>query len=248
MALIKCPECKNNVSDKAESCPKCGYELNKKSKNKSNSTNDKMNPKFRGKVDYKYIILGLLIIVVGFYMLNQNNDKNDTHTNDKPTTEDRQGGNTNPGTYSGYVVYNDNNLKMSYEIPSNYKTYAENSSITYVGQSIDEAGALIPYMVLGCDNNYANPVQFLNAFTDELRKVYSDVIITIDLVSDNIGIYYVYGIQYKYTTKGHTVIDNRYATMVGNKVFMVGTREENTNTEEMNNNVRVVFNTLKGVN
>lgn len=181
-------------------------------------------------------------------MLNQNNEKNDTPTNDKPTTEDRQGGNTDKGTYSGYVVYNDNNLKMSYEIPSNYKTYAENGSITYVGQSIDESGALIPYMVLGWDNNYANPVQFLNAFTDELRKVYNDVTITIDLVSDNIGSYYVYGIQYKYTTKGHTVIDNRYATMIGNKVFMVGTREENTNTEEMNNNVRVVFNTLKGVN
>ena len=25
MALIKCPECSNDVSDKAEKCPKCGY-------------------------------------------------------------------------------------------------------------------------------------------------------------------------------------------------------------------------------
>ena len=27
MALIKCPECGNQVSDRAESCPKCAYPL-----------------------------------------------------------------------------------------------------------------------------------------------------------------------------------------------------------------------------
>lgn len=27
MALIKCPECNNDVSDKAKGCPHCGYEL-----------------------------------------------------------------------------------------------------------------------------------------------------------------------------------------------------------------------------
>lgn len=27
MALITCPECGNNVSDKAKACPKCGYQV-----------------------------------------------------------------------------------------------------------------------------------------------------------------------------------------------------------------------------
>ena len=27
MALIKCPSCKNDVSDMAKTCPSCGYEL-----------------------------------------------------------------------------------------------------------------------------------------------------------------------------------------------------------------------------
>ena len=27
MALTKCPECKNEVSDKAEVCPKCGIQI-----------------------------------------------------------------------------------------------------------------------------------------------------------------------------------------------------------------------------
>ncbi len=29
MSLIMCPECGNEVSDKAASCPKCGYLINK---------------------------------------------------------------------------------------------------------------------------------------------------------------------------------------------------------------------------
>lgn len=29
MALVKCPECNTEVSDKAMNCPKCGYPINK---------------------------------------------------------------------------------------------------------------------------------------------------------------------------------------------------------------------------
>jgi hypothetical protein len=29
MALIKCPECGNNISDQAKNCPYCGREMNK---------------------------------------------------------------------------------------------------------------------------------------------------------------------------------------------------------------------------
>ena len=28
MALINCPECENEVSDKAEKCPRCAYPIN----------------------------------------------------------------------------------------------------------------------------------------------------------------------------------------------------------------------------
>jgi predicted RNA-binding Zn-ribbon protein involved in translation (DUF1610 family) len=30
MALIKCPECRHEVSDTAETCPHCGYRLKEK--------------------------------------------------------------------------------------------------------------------------------------------------------------------------------------------------------------------------
>ena len=116
----------------------------------------------------------------------------------------------------------------------------------YVGKNIDDQGALIPYILLCWDEGYNNPTQYLNAFTNELRKNYSDVTITIDMLSGNVGSYLVYGIQYMYTSSGHIVVDNRYVTVINNKIFMIGTREENTNSKEINDIVNVMFNTLKG--
>ena len=245
MALIKCPECKNSISDKAEKCPKCGYELS------GNNNSSELSEKIKGKIDYKYVLIGLLIIVVGFYMLNQRNNTNTGSggTGDNPTTNPSNPTTpveTTPGTNSGYVVYNDTNLGVSYEIPSGYKTFTGSDGLTYVGKNIDDQGALIPYILLCWDEGYNNPTQYLNAFTNELRKNYSDVTITIDMLSGNVGSYLVYGIQYMYTSSGHIVVDNRYVTVINNKIFMIGTREENTNSKEINDIVNVMFNTLKG--
>lgn len=255
MALIKCPECNSDISDQAEKCPKCGYEL------KTPNEPEKKEKKFKGKVDYKYIILGLLIVVVGFYMLNNRQSSSDTGSNTQsptesttPTPSSQQqpssgtAPSTTPGTNQGYVIYNDTNLGVQYEIPSSYGTFTDNNGLTYVGASIDSDGALIPYIVLGWDSNYNNPVQFLNAFTDELRKAYGDVAITIDLVQGTLGQYSVYGIQYTYTSNGHVVVDNRYATVINNKIFMIGSKEENVNQQYINDIIRVMFNTLKGGN
>lgn len=255
MALIKCPECNSDISDQAEKCPKCGYEL------KTPKEPDKKEKKFKGKVDYKYIILGLLIVVVGFYMLNNSQSSSDTGSGTQsptgsttPTPSSQQqpssgtAPSTTPGTNQGYVIYNDTNLGVQYEIPSSYGTFTDNNGLTYVGASIDSDGALIPYIVLGWDSNYNNPVQFLNAFTDELRKAYGDVAITIDLVQGTLGQYSVYGIQYTYNSSGHLVVDNRYATVINNKIFMIGSKEENVNQQYINDIIRVMFNTLKGGN
>ena len=34
MALIKCPECRKEISDKARACPNCGYPVNEEKKEK----------------------------------------------------------------------------------------------------------------------------------------------------------------------------------------------------------------------
>ena len=242
MALIKCPECKNNISDQADVCPKCGYEIN--------GNNSKSNNKSKNKFDYKYLLIGLLIVVVGFYMLN--NRSNNTNTgNDNPTTNPSSNpstGTTTPATNNGFLAYNDTNLGVSYEIPSTYKTYVDSNKLSYVGSNIDNEGPLIPYVVMGWDSTYKKAPDFLNAFTNELKKVYGNVEITVDMLSNTIGNYYVYGIQYQYNSSGHIVIDNRYAIELDNKIFMIGSKEENVNTDTINNVVRVIIETLKGGN
>jgi len=45
MALIKCAECGDTVSDKATSCRKCGYELNNKVERKCEDCDTPLNPK-----------------------------------------------------------------------------------------------------------------------------------------------------------------------------------------------------------
>ena len=50
MALIKCPECGEMVSDTAKSCPSCGYKI-KKSR-------------------VKTILFYILMIACGFFLLN----------------------------------------------------------------------------------------------------------------------------------------------------------------------------------
>ena len=219
MTLIKCPECGHKISDQCESCPKCGYELNKKEESIKKITNTTKNNN-----NLKYlIVIGAIIVGVLLYTGN----KKDTNQN---TTQ-----NTNtPQNNNGILSYTSKNLNLSFTYPSSYKV-AEQDGAIYVGQNIDNKGALIPYIIIAKYNNYNNPVQFLNKFTDALREEYGNVQITIDLVSGNIGGKSVYGIAYNYYSSNHLVVDNRYAFVINNKVYMVGTKEENQNSEAINN-------------
>lgn len=69
---------------------------------------------------------------------------------------------TTPSTNTGYSVYTDAYLGISFEIPSNYKVTTDKEGYIYVGQNIDSKGALIPYIIIGRYDNFNNGVQFLN--------------------------------------------------------------------------------------
>ena len=64
------------------------------------------------------------------------------------------------------------------------------------------------------------------------------------MLSGVIGNRTVYGLAYSYTSSGHLVIDNRYAVLINGKVYMIASREENTNTTEINNAVNCIISTL----
>lgn len=59
MPLINCPECQNEVSDKAELCPKCGYGINDSLK--KTITTQKTSKKLKAMQ-----ALGLFPMVVSF--------------------------------------------------------------------------------------------------------------------------------------------------------------------------------------
>lgn len=231
MALIKCPECGNKISDKAEACPKCGYEMKKSQQEQSVSSNTDNVAKIRSKWNNKYLIV-ILIAVAAIFFFTQNK----TTTNSPGTT-------TPSPSNNGYMVYT-SKAGFSFEYPSDYKVATDKDGFIYIARNIDNEGPLVPYIIVGQYSNYSNETQFLTDFTNYMKKEYTDLQITIDLLSGMIGNRLVYGLAYNYTSSNHLVVDNRYALTINNKVYMIGTKEENTNTQEVNNLARHIMKTI----
>lgn len=231
MALIKCPECGNKISDKAESCPKCGYEMKESKREKiTSSTNDYVE-KVKSKWNNKYLIV-ILVVAAAIFFFTQNK----TATNSPGTT-------TPSPNNNGYMVYT-SKAGFSFEYPSNYKVSTDKDGFVYIAQNMDNQGPLVPYVIIGRYSNYSNETQFLTDFTNYMKKEYSDLQITIDLLSGTIGNRIVYGLAYNYTSSGHLVVDNRYALTINNKIYMIGTKEENTNSQIVNDLARHIMETI----
>ena len=225
MALIKCPECGKQMSDMAGSCPHCGYT---KKVNQNNSKKSKPNNS-KGKFNIKYLII-IVVLLVGGYMLYS-----------KPS----QSGDIQPNVNGNYE-FNQNG--KYFEFPSNYKAYIDADGTIYVGQYIDDSGALIPYISIEKYTSYTNPVDILNELYELLVKEYPDTSIVIDLVNGQINDKDVYGVCFGYTSNGHYVIDNRYAFLIGNSMYLITTKEENQNTDEINNVTTLIIESLKETN
>jgi len=80
MALINCPECQKEISDKVENCPHCGYPL----KRVNYKNNDNLETKKVGKRSSRIkIVIGSIITVVALLFIaeaiiyNQEEKKND---------------------------------------------------------------------------------------------------------------------------------------------------------------------------
>ena len=233
MALIKCPECDKKMSDQASSCPHCGYTKERNETNKLNS--------FKKKGNSKYLLILLVVLIGGYFLFFYEKDNNNQNNDNPGTTPQTQ---LKPNANGNYE-FNQNG--KYFEFPTNYKVYISKDGSIYVGQNIDDEGALIPYLMIEKYKNYTSPETLLKDFTTALGQEYQDAKITIDLISSQIGDKYVYGMQFAYTSSGHLVIDNRYAFLVGNSMYLVTTKEENTNTDEINNVGRLIIESLKEV-
>jgi uncharacterized membrane protein YvbJ len=70
MAMIKCPECGNDVSDKAVSCPKCGCPINNEKEIKEEEKERKKEEKQKKDKKTKIICAVLFpILLIGFFVV-----------------------------------------------------------------------------------------------------------------------------------------------------------------------------------
>ena len=70
MAMIKCPECGNDVSDKALSCPKCGCPINNEKEVKKEEEEKKKEAKREKDRKTKIFLAVLLpILIVAFFVV-----------------------------------------------------------------------------------------------------------------------------------------------------------------------------------
>lgn len=236
MALIKCPECNNDVSDKAEKCPKCGYEFKKK----VNSGSLELD-KFIKNPNFKYVVVVIVALVVAFIVYTTSKNDNNTPTPSPSNPTETQQPNEN-----GNYVFNQNG--KYFEFPTTYRVYVDKDNTIYVGKNIDDQGALIPYIMIEKYKNYTDPLVLLNDVTTELNKAYGDVQVLLNQLSGYLGDKLAYGSMFSYTSSGHLVIDNRYTFLVGNSMYLVTTKEENVNSTEINNVSALIIKTLKEVN
>ena len=244
MALIKCPECSNEISDQADVCPKCGYELRTKNKITSFIDHDKKS------WNSNYLLIILVVLVGGYFLFFNNQSTNNSNNNQNSQNNQNNNNQNNQGSQpgvsqSGNYIFNESG--MYFEYPTTYKSYVDSEGDLYIAQNIDSQGPLIPYIMIQRYKNYTDPSALIKDFKAALAKEYPDAVITINMLSNYIGDKYVYGIQYAYTSNGHYVVDNRYAFLVNNRMYFVTTKEENVNTNEINNATRLIIETLKEV-
>lgn len=105
----------------------------------------------------------------------------------------------------------------------------------YIGSNKQDENIVIPYALIKRYDTYSDPQLFINDFINYLKSEYSNFSCT-DILTGTIGQYQVYGVTTYYTlSSGENMVDNRYAIVMDNVVYMFATRELDVNTEEMNN-------------
>lgn len=132
MALIKCPECKKEISDTVSKCPKCGYDLKKetnKQKKKQiidNSKNKLSNLLELLKKYKKFIIIGIIVvilIILTTFIVNYINEKTyEKNKSDYPDVKTvRKDVEKDISEELKNIILNDKDLNHKYD-PKNIKS------------------------------------------------------------------------------------------------------------------------------
>ena len=218
MALIKCPECKKDISDKAEVCPNCGYELKSANGSVSNSNLDKVISGDNLKYLFIIVVAAIEIFLV-FNMINKNSGM-------------------------GYKSYTDSTLDITFNYPKNYDVKRDTSTnLLYVAKSIGNTVPDYPYIVISKIDGYA-PYSFLSKAMDILSNLEDYKVIT-DITSEMMGNKSVYKIQISYTLDGQSIVDSSYAFNYNNLLYVVESMELNSQDAKIAKYVKEIIDSLK---
>lgn len=129
MALKKCPECGQDVSDKAEKCPHCGYEMNNIHESVQKPEKKKRDPK-----KYTKLVVVLALLVVGLRLYNSY--ISEEPTTNEPTTEPSQPNEDEPTqqptTGGNTQIYQSSYLGIQFTYPTGYEVQLrENDLLLY---------------------------------------------------------------------------------------------------------------------
>lgn len=218
MALIKCPECKKDISDKAEVCPNCGYELKSANDSVSNSNLDKV---ISGN-NLKYLLI-IVVAAIGIFLVFNVINKN---------------------SGMGYKSYTDSTLDITFNYPKNYDVKRDTSTnLLYVAKSIGNTVPDYPYIVISEIDGYA-PYSFLSKAMDILSNLEDYKVIT-DITSEMMGNKSVYKIQIRYTIDGQSIVDSSYAFNYNNLLYVVESMELNSQDAKIAKYVKEIIDSLK---
>lgn len=238
MALIECPECKNKISDQAVACPKCGYSLIKRENEETKLVKEnKKNDNKKGdnkKTSIIYIVVGLIVVILIFWFINNKNEE--TAPTNQTTTYNQ--------TSNDYDTYKSNYYDISFNYPKGNTIITGDDGIIYIGEKVVNRTISIPYTGIIRYDNFNSISSFFNSFTNYMKKEYSLTKIS-DLYTGEIGNKDVGAVTYYYNVNGKKIMDDRYAFVVNNKIYVVFTKTIYDETTNVPNVANMVIGSLK---
>lgn len=176
MALIKCPKCSSDISNEAESCPKCGYKF-------ENNTNNEGKPKKGINKIIIFIIIGI-IVIAGVILAVKfiPSSKRDSKTETIKTSEGKVKIEESEAEKLELVDYNGGNFTM--KIPKGWTVETGGYDMFYAIRAYDPAdGRYQVYAILKAEPFLKNDQaknwfqNYYNSFGGDGNKVLAKAIV-----------------------------------------------------------------------
>jgi len=145
----------------------------------------------------------------------------------------------------GYKNYYSKSTKVSFDFPKDYKVKKIDETF-YISKKYKSKKATKPYFVISLHEEYESAGEYLEESTNESKKEYGNTFTPItEMLVTLIGNKYVSKITFSNYYEGEVTIENRYAYLKDNKVYVLSSYENQNNNEEINEIANNIISTLE---